>query len=73
MESDPNSTEEHPQKSCGHRDSSTVHAALEMLGAPHLEVEEFSRLYRGSLADVLFFVSEHVQGRRQVAAARDEM
>ena len=66
-------TEKPPQHSRGHRDSSTVHAALELLGAPRLEAGEFARLYRGSLADVLFFVTEHMQGRRQVALARAEI
>jgi len=52
---------------------STVHAAIELLGAPHLEVKEFHRLYHGTLADVLLFVSEHMKGRRQIALARTEI
>jgi hypothetical protein len=65
------SQDKRPQQSRG--DSSTVHASLKLLGAPHLEDEEFFRLYRGSLADVLLFVSEHMKGRRQVALARAEI
>jgi hypothetical protein len=60
--------EDHPQGS--HGDSSTVHAALNALGAPHLDTEEFQRLYRGSLADALRFVSEHMKGRKEVTLAR---
>jgi hypothetical protein len=54
-------------------DASSVHAALKLLGAPDIETEEFLRLYRGSLADALFFISEHMKGRRQVALARTEI
>lgn len=54
-------------------DASTVHAALNSLGAPLVQTEEFLRLYRGSLADALFFVSEHIKGRRHVALARAEI
>jgi hypothetical protein len=63
--------EKRPQGS--HGDSSTVHAALNVLGAPHLDAEEFHRLYRGSLADALLFVSEHMIGRKRVAIARAEI
>ena len=59
------------QESCG--DASTVHAALNAIGAPIVETEEFLRLYRGSLADALLFVSEHIKGRRHVALARAEI
>ncbi|KAH9942116.1 hypothetical protein B0H21DRAFT_526913 [Amylocystis lapponica] len=33
--------------------------------------EEFTRLYKGPLADVLRFVAEHIKGRVSVASARD--
>ncbi|KAF8234527.1 hypothetical protein L208DRAFT_1393929 [Tricholoma matsutake] len=68
---DAHQLDKHPQQS--RDDSSTVYAALKLLGAPHIEHEEFIRLYRGSLADALFFVSEHMKGRRQVAFARAEI
>jgi len=71
--SHPKPMERISQQSRGSRDSSTVHVALELLGAPRLEPEEFIRLYRGLLADVLSFVTEHMLGRRQVALARAEI
>ncbi|RDB26768.1 hypothetical protein Hypma_005371 [Hypsizygus marmoreus] len=51
-------------------DLSTVHAALDLLGAPTIEEEEFNRLYSGPFADTLLFMSEHLKGRRQVAVDR---
>lgn len=47
-----------------------IQDALILLGAPHIEREEFGRVFHGPLADVLVFLSEHIRGRKEVALAR---
>lgn len=47
-----------------------IQDALILLGAPHIEREEFSRVYHGPLAEALAFVSEHMKGRKEVTLAR---
>ncbi|KAI0944741.1 hypothetical protein AcW1_002379 [Taiwanofungus camphoratus] len=47
-----------------------TYSSLQLLGAPELSREEFGRLCKGPLADILFFVAEHVKGRKETAAAR---
>lgn len=45
------------------------YAALAALGAPVTQ-EEYTRLSKGSLADILTFLSEHLVGRHAAATAR---
>ncbi|KAI8996299.1 hypothetical protein BD414DRAFT_454863 [Trametes punicea] len=47
-----------------------VYAALKAAGAPVSTCEDFERLYQGRMADILDFVSTHVQGRKAVNSAR---
>ncbi|KAJ7489367.1 hypothetical protein FB451DRAFT_1224690 [Mycena latifolia] len=49
--------------------SASAYYSLSSLGAP-VTLEEFTRLYNGPLADALQFLSEHVVGRQEAAAAR---
>ncbi|KAF9465891.1 hypothetical protein BDZ94DRAFT_1306625 [Collybia nuda] len=47
-----------------------VHDTLILLGAPHIEREEFNRMYHGPLATALTFISEHMKGRQGVSLGR---
>ncbi|KAJ6466880.1 hypothetical protein C8R45DRAFT_1020396 [Mycena sanguinolenta] len=49
--------------------ASSSYAALSALGAP-INLEEYTRLANGPLADVLMFLSEHLVGRQAAASAR---
>lgn len=40
------------------------------IDAPSFSTEELNRLCKGSLADALLFLSEHLRGRREVAQCR---
>jgi hypothetical protein len=51
----------------------SVQEALNLLGIPHIEAEEFNRLYHGPLTNILLFVSEHIKGRQEAALARNRI
>ncbi|OBZ74286.1 hypothetical protein A0H81_05623 [Grifola frondosa] len=50
--------------------SDRTYELLRLVGAPEMSSEDFSRLYKGPLADALLFVAEHLVGRKKTAATR---
>jgi hypothetical protein len=51
-------------------DTKSIQAWLEALNGPRLTLEELNRLTNGPFGDALAFLSEHLRGRHEIAAAR---
>ncbi|KAI0722585.1 hypothetical protein C8Q76DRAFT_691322 [Earliella scabrosa] len=50
--------------------SSSPHEALNLIQAPLISNEDFTRLYKGRLAEIVDLVAQHVVGRSEANAAR---